>query len=170
MTPTRAAKALAVFSFALLAGCEHRFFQAAGAVASDGGSLGRWLATPQGCSRDAASGQTTAGASPVVSLAWFDPYIHDRLSPEQRLRRPNSPLWLELQRGPAGLVARLRTVQTETVTTLDASSCSTLDLTTFEGKPALPDGRPTLQGTLHLDCRVHDSHVTAQVRFAGCEY
>jgi hypothetical protein len=160
-----------------LTGCSH-LFHASGKLASDGGILGAWSSTPEGCTRDPVDGQPAAKSSSVLAFLWDDPSVRDPLRDIHRFHAPNAPMRLELARiYPASsptYTLKLDTVKTTGIT-LNRSVCSTLEVQTHETPRTLPEGQPTLSGSLQLDCRVHaadssDSHITANIRFDRCEY
>ena len=55
-------------------------------------------------------------------------------------------------------------------TRFDGRTCTRLQLTTHEEGAAVTEGRPTLAGTLGMDCRVTGDRVTADVEFKQCEW
>ncbi len=154
-------------SLLAVTGCG-KFFYARGSLASDGGTIGTWSSTPQGCSRDPVDGRPPAQSSTVLTFLWNDPSMRDPLRDLHRFHAPNAPMRLELWREP-GYALKLDTVKT-LHTRLDPTVCSTLKVETHETPKTIPEGRPTLSGTLQLDCRVADSHLTANIAFKRCDY
>jgi hypothetical protein len=153
-----------------LVGCEHHFFRVDGSVRSQGGSLGSWQATPEGCSSDPMDGQPVGKSATVATFLWMDPHDWNPFRDRLRTWTRNAPLQLQIERTNAGFTADLDTIKTSVATHLDESVCRTIDITTQPGKPAVPGGRPTLSGTFHMDCQVKGSHLAANVRFSGCEF
>jgi hypothetical protein len=151
-----------------LTGCG-KLFTAKGAIASDGGFIGTWSATPQGCSRDPLDGLPAAESSTILTFLWDDPSVRDPLRDLHRFNAPNAPMRLELWRERRGYALRLDTVKTH-YTRLDPTVCSTLTVDAHESPRTIPEGRPTLSGTINLDCRVSDSRLTANINFQHCEY
>jgi hypothetical protein len=154
-----------------LSGCGQRFFTAEGVVASDGGSLGVWRATPEGCSRDPFDGRVGADSRSVLTFLWDDPRKHNVKIDAKGWT--DAPLRLEIARDTArpvaGIVASLVTVNA-VGTRLDGRVCQTLQLQTGERRAYYIEGRPTLHGTVTLDCQVKGSHITASVRFDRCDF
>ena len=56
----------------LLSGCERRFFWARGAVASEGGQLGKWKLVPKACARGLSVGVGSERVQSVATLLWED--------------------------------------------------------------------------------------------------
>ena len=161
--------ALLLGSLCVVTGCERHYFKATGALTSDGGRLFAWTRPVQGCSPDPLDGLPPNKSSTLFTLYWDNPVDRDKevrhnAPPENLLQR------LEVFRTRDGLAGSLRTTLIAPDTVLDSSVCSTFHATTSPGDPVIAGGRPTLSGTLDLDCRVDDSHLTAHVRFSGCEY
>jgi hypothetical protein len=153
----------------VLCGCEQHFFKSQGVVSSDGGQLFAWSRPVQGCSPDPLDGQPVGKSATLFTLYWDNPIDRDapvrhNAAPENKLQR------LEISRGPDGLTGSLKTTLIDPDTVLDSKVCTTFKATTTRGKPVIAGGRPTVNGTLDLDCHVADSHLTASVRFTGCEY
>ncbi len=156
----------------LLTGCERHFFKSQGVVSSDGGQLFRWSRPVQGCSPDPADGEPVGKSATVFTLYWDNPVSREEKArhnppPENKLQR------LEISRSPGNagqFVGSLKTTLIASPTVLDEKVCTTLKATTTPGKPVIAGGRPTVDGRLDLDCRVAGSHLTASVRFTGCEY
>jgi len=150
-------------------GCEHHFFDVHGNIASDGGELLAWRTSPQGCSRDPADGGSPENTATVATFLWEGPTRKDR--PEQHKGRSTpGPLRLEIARSGTGFVGSLTATSHPNGVTLDGSVCKDLTLETHPGPPQFSGGKPTLAGTLVLDCMTHGSHVTANLRFSGCTY
>lgn len=155
-----------------MGGCERQYFRSHGVVSSDGGQLAAWSRPVQGCSPDPLDGQPVGKSATLFTLYWDNP----RKRPDKgkhrpvRLPEPNQLQQLEISRDANGVTGLLRTSLINSDAVLDARSCSKLQATTAPGKPALQGGRPTVNGTLELDCHVADSHLTGSVRFSGCEY
>jgi len=137
-------------------------------MASDGGGLGRWRARPQGCTLDRFDGLPANRSSSVVAFVWADPALGHPLN-EQRYVRPDAPLRLEISHAGSEsaptVVADLHTLRKAGVR-LDANVCTTLRFNAAEHGP----GRPTLAGTLDLDCTVDRSHITATLQFEHCAF
>ncbi len=169
-TPRALAGSLSLLCAAtLLVGCEHHFFRSHGVVASDGGEIGAWSRPVQGCSPDPLDGLPTGKSATLFTLYWDNPVDRERPrrhhpSAENQLRS------IELMQTPHGLAGVLKTNFGDQDVPLDQNVCSTFQATARPGKPILPGGRPTVSGTLDLDCHVAGSHLTAAVRFTGCEY
>jgi hypothetical protein len=151
-------------------GCEHHFFQVKGSIGSDGGVLGAWHSKPEGCSLAPVDGLPAGKSSTVATLIWPDPLAMDQAREKDRAVFLNVPLQLNLLRTGDKTVADLTTLHFTEPTRLDAGVCSTLAVSTQQGKPAFPGARPTLDGSLKLDCQVEDSHVKADLHFSGCEF
>ena len=149
-----------------LTGCEPRFFKVHGTISSDGGALGRWDTSPEGCARDPLDKKPIGESATVATFLWQDLRVRER----DRKTFPDAPTRLELSRTDKGLSANLETDRTATGTTLDTGDCRTFHLTTAEGKPALAGGKPTLGGRLEMDCTARGSHIEADLRFSGCEF
>ncbi len=154
----------------LLAGCEHHFFQSQGVLTSEGGALTAWSRAVQGCSPDPTDGLPVGKSSTVFTLYWDNPVEYDLLSRKPLPPKPNQLQQLEVYRTAEGLTGRLRMTRSAPDTLLEPRVCSRFDATTSPDHPVIPGGRPTVDGTLELDCRVAGSHLTASVRFSGCEY
>ncbi len=172
MTPRRALglAALLICAAGLLAGCERRFFRSDGVISSDGGALAAWSRPFQGCSPDPLDGLPPEKSSTVFTFYWDNPVERDVLH-MRRLTPPRNLLErLEITRKPGGFRGVMKTAKIQPDIVLDSSDCSTFKATTSKGKPVIAGGRPTVDGTLDLDCRVAGSHLTASVRFTGCEY
>ena len=153
-----------------LTGCEHHFFRVEGTIASEGGALGTWRSTPKGCSRDPVDGLPEDQSSTMAAFLWDDTLARD---PRYQTHSPGAsdfPGRLEISRTSSGFAGTLETQKPVGSTSLDATVCSTLQLTSRDGKPIIKGGKPTLEGTLTLDCRVSGSHLTGELRFSGCEY
>jgi len=154
----------------LSAGCERHFFRSQGFVTSDGGQLAAWSRPVQGCSPDPLDGLPPGKSSTVFTFYWDNPVERDVLKMQRLTPSSNLPERLEITRQPNGLQATIKTAKLPNDTVLDASNCSILKATTSVGNPVIAGGRPTIDGSLDLDCRVAGSHVTASVQFTGCEY
>ncbi len=158
-------------AFALCAtGCEHHYFQAEGALSSDGGELGRWQAKPEGCSLAPADGLPVGQSSTVATFIWPDPLSRDRNREEHRALAHNVPLQLTVVRTATGIAAELTTMRPTDPIRLDASDCSTVTLSTQPGRPSFSGSRPTVAGRFRVDCEVQGSHVTGDIHFSGCEF
>ncbi len=152
-----------------LTGCSH-YFHATGTLASDGGEIGTFRSTPEGCSRDPADGLPASMSSTVLTFLWEDPAVRDiRLRDNHRQAAPNAPLRLEISRQGGAYVLTLNAVKS-VGTRLDGNTCTTLRVDTQEGPPSVAEGRPTLGGTVQLECGVAGSHIMADIRFERCEY
>lgn len=162
--------ALLLSGAALLAGCERHFFQSSGSVASDGGALAAWSRPVQGCSPDPLDGLSATSTATLFTLYWDNPVDRDYFIKHPPRPKPNQLQQLEVSRTPTGLTGLLKTTKIEPGTVLDSIVCSTFKATASPGKPVIVGGRPTVDGTLALDCRVAGSHLTASVRFTGCEF
>jgi len=150
-------------------GCEHHFFDVQGTIASDGGELLAWRTAPQGCSRAPADGASLEKTATVVTFLWEGPTHEDRPA-QQKGRSKPGPLRLEIARSGADLVGSLTTTSHPEGVKLDGSVCSNLSLETHPGPPEFAGDKPTLGGTLALDCTSDGSHVTANLQFSGCAY
>lgn len=166
----RARLAPALFLLVLLTGCEHRFFSVAGSISSDGGGLGEWKSSPQGCSRDPLDGAPAAKSNTVATFFWQDPRIVARVRDLQQVAIPDAPLRLEVRKAGTGLNAILYTVKVNGPIALDPSVCSDISLSSHEIGPQIKGGHPALAGRLKLDCQLRDSHLKANLRFSGCEF
>ncbi len=154
----------------LLGGCERHFFKSQGVITSDGGELAAWSRPVQGCSPDPLDGMPPDKSSTVFTFYWDNPVERDVLNMKRIIPPRNLLERLEITRQPNGLQATMKTAKLPNDTVLDSSDCSTLKATTARGKPVIAGGRPSVDGTLDLDCRVGGSHLTASVQFTGCEY
>ena len=162
-------RSLALLACLALTGCDH-YFAASGVVTGHGGALGTWSSTPEGCSRDPFDGLPASESSSVVTLLWDDPGIRDPLRDLHRPTAPDAPLRLEIARTPeSGYTMQLNTVKTQG-NRFDSHTCSRLIVDTRETPKAIPEGRPTLAGTVRFDCPTEGGHVTADVHFKRCEY
>jgi hypothetical protein len=164
-----------VLTLALLlaaVGCRSEFFSESGTMASTGNYRNTWNWHPQGCTRDPFDGLPVGESKSIVTLLWENPGVRDPTlgSPE---KAPDAPLRLEFTPAPGAaageVAATLHTIDNPGLS-LDNRVCSTLRLRTHEHSAAHPGGRPMLSGELHLDCRVNDSHYTADLEFSHCEY
>ncbi len=169
MKRTLALAASLACAVSLLSGCEERFFKAQGVVASDGGQLSSWSRPVQGCSPDPLDGQPVGKSATLFTLYWDNPE-HRRDEPKRKLPPGNQLKSIQIARLPDGLAGSVKTTLLDSDVELNGKVCSTLQATTTPGKPVIAGGKPTVDGTLDLDCRVADSHLTASVRFTGCEY
>ena len=160
-----ATAALLAFCMTLM-GCERHFFKTHGTISSDGGQIGRWDSAPEGCARDPLDHQPIGQSTTVATFIWQDLRIRER----DRRSFPDAPTRLELSRTDKGLSANLETDRAASGTTLDAGDCTTFDLTTSESQPAIAGGKPTLGGTLRMDCIARGSHIEADLRFSGCDF
>ncbi len=172
MKPQRASilAVLLLCSAGLLAGCVQRFFKSQGSLTSDGGTLSAWSRPVQGCSPDPTDGLPVGRSVTLFTLYWDNPVERDLLTMKLHPPKENQLQQLEIQRSGDGFTGLLKRTRIEPSTLLDASVCSTFKVTTSPGKPEIAGGRPTVDGSLDLDCRVQGSHVTAAIRFTGCEY
>ena len=150
-------------------GCRRAFCTAAGRVSSRGGELGSWSSKPDGCSRDLFDGLPPGQTHDAASFVWEDPSVHDPLRDRHRPTAPDAPLRLDVWRGADGLRARIATVKTPG-TLLDPAHCGRLELESSEQPAVFAGGRPALAGTLRLECSVHGSEVSADLRFERCEF
>jgi hypothetical protein len=154
----------------LLTGCERHFFQPHGDLVLDDGPFGSWHGPVQGCIRAPADALGPPQAKTIVSFVWIKP-ANDDLRTQRHLPQYNAPVELDVARRQQGeLTGTLATDYTPLGDPLDSRSCRTLSLTTEDGPPELAGGRPTLGGTLDLDCTIRSAHVTAHIQFSGCEY
>ena len=161
---------LLVATVLFLGGCERHYFQSKGAIASSGGDLAHWSRPLQGCSPDPIDGRPIGQSSTLFTLYWDNPVERDVLH-VRRIRPPNNLLeQLEVSRQNGHLLGLMKTARLDQDVVLDASDCSTFKVTTTSDRPVIAGGRPTIDGTLDLDCQVAGSHVTAAVTFSGCEY
>ena len=131
--------------------------------------MGSWKAQPQGCSRDAWDGKPLAETSEVVSFFWEDWFDQHQIKGMQRAEEPDAPLRLDLYREGGGVAGRLQTVVHPGVT-LNRTLCRQLDVQTSEQPATYAEGRPTLRGTVRLDCDLKSGHLTADVTFSRCEF
>lgn len=154
----------------LLGGCEKHYFRSDGTISSSGGELAAWKRPLQGCSPDPLDGLPVGSSSTLFTLYWDNPVERDVLH-VRRVKPPQNLLEeLEILRDNKGLRGVMKTAKLTSDPVLDASDCTTFKATTKPGPPVIEGGRSTVEGTLELDCRVAGSHVTAAVRFTGCEY
>lgn len=145
-------------------GCGGRGFHAEGMLTSRGGRLETWSWRPQGCVR----GVDKDGR--VASLLWIDPVRRDASRANQhQFTVEDAPVRLDLSQVGGEPVAVLETVRTEG-TEFNGRNCGTLTLETHEGGPTLREGRGSLGGRLRMDCEVRGQHVTAEIKFEGCDY
>ncbi len=154
----------------LLAGCERHFFKSEGVITSDGGALAAWSRPVQGCSPDPLDGLPPRQSSTLFTFYWDNPVERDVLHMKRILPPSNLLERLEVTRQPDGLRATMKTAKLPNDIVLNSANCTVLKATKVPGKPVIADGRPTVDGSLDLDCRAAGSHVTASVRFTGCEY
>jgi len=150
-------------------GCEHHFFRTEGAIASDGGPLGSWESAPLGCIRSPAAGPRAGRSATIATFLWDDKFGRDVFYQTHSPGATNFPARLEIAQTASGLTGILETQKPVTSTPLNATVCGTLRMTTHDGKPVIKGGKPTLEGTLTLDCRVEGSHLSGELRFSGCE-
>lgn len=150
-------------------GCERHFFQPHGDFVVEDGPDGSSRGPIQGCVQAPMHPEFPSSSSTIVSFMW-SPRVFDDERGRRHVPQINVPLELDLARPDGQLTGTLATLHTPLGDRLDAHSCRTLSLTTHEGPPELPGGRPTMAGTLDLDCTIRSAHVTAHVRFSGCEY
>ena len=161
---------LALLALLSITGCSRGFFTARGVLSSDGGTFGHWSAKPQGCSRDPIDSRPSATSASIASFFWENPADHDiNLRDQNAPRAPDAPLRLDFLTEKGGVIARFETVKTAG-TRLDPTVCTTLSLQTNESPATYANGRPTLAGTVHLDCRLKGSHLTGNFQFRRCEF
>jgi hypothetical protein len=166
MKPARAALLLLLS----ISGCSRGFFTARGVLTSDGGTFGHWSSKPQGCSRDPIDSRPSATSASIASFFWEDPAAHHiTLRDQNAPHAPDVPLRLDLLREDGTITARFQTVKTPG-TRLDATVCTTLAIQTTESPATYTNGRPTLSGTVQLDCRLKGSHLTGNFHFQNCEF
>ncbi len=156
-------------------GCAHRYFKVDGSLASDGGELGTWRSRPLGCSRDPVPPPAEGVYEDVATLLWDDGLSRDNWRLAHSPGVGNRPGRLELWRrtdGPdAGKIyGRMEMQKPVSSIDLGPSNCGLLRLDTTQGKPLIDGGRPTLKGTLVMDCQVGASRVRGDLEFSGCEY
>jgi len=167
ISPLRAAATLLAASLALT-GC-NRYFAAKGVVASPEGHLGAWSSTPQGCTRDPFDGLPISQTSSILTFLWEDPGTYDPLRGPHRLTAPDAPMRLTLAHAGPAYAIQIDTVKTEG-THFQSTACTTFALDTHETPKTIPEGRPTLSGSLRFDCRANSSHITADIHFQRCQY
>lgn len=166
------ARAASLLLLLVAVGCNSDTFTEQGAMRSQGNYRNTWQWHPQGCTRDPFDGLPVGNSKSIVSLIWENPGFRD-----VKLSNPNwspdAPLRMDFEPARSGdrgeVQATLHTIDTGGIL-LDKSVCSTLKLQTQEHAAGQAGGRPTLSGELELECRVHDSHMTATIQFQGCEY
>ncbi len=155
------------------AGCERRFFWSKGTVASEGGRLGHWDLAPRACARGLGVTLGAGRLQSVATLLWEDQRLRGKKYRDHALERASDlPLRLDLVQDDAegkGLVAVISTMKSAG-TRMDGTNCRKLQLDTHEEGAALPEGRPTLAGTLMMDCAVNGNHLRADVQFRQCEW
>ena len=148
------------------AGCG-RYFFASGKVASSGGDMGAWRSTPQGCSRDPFDGLPPGASSSVLTFLWNDPAVRDPLRDQHRV--PDTPMRLELERVPTGYTIKMDTVKTHG-TEFDSRTCNRFAVDVHEAAPDIPEGKPTLAGSVRFSCPAAGGNLMADVRFKRCDY
>jgi hypothetical protein len=156
-------------------GCAHHYFKVEGSLASDGGELGTWRSRPLGCSRDPVPPPQVGVYEDVATLLWDDGLSRDNWRLAHSPYQGNKPGRLELWRrkdGPeAGKIyGRMEMQKPVSAVTLDPSHCGILRLETGQGQRLIEGGRPTLKGTLVMDCQVGTSRVRGDLEFSGCEF
>ena len=154
---------LSCFLFAA-AGCGPTFYSAKGTIASSGGQLDPWSATPIACSRDEFDGDS----SKLITMTFRPPVSND---PDRNLHRdtaPDFPIQLHIAKNGPGLMGVLDTRKLMEGLPLDSSNCKTLTLNRKERSASMGDFHPTLDGELVLDCTVKQSHITGDVTFKKC--
>ncbi len=156
---------VAVIALFGLTGCGPPSFSATGFVSSEGGPLGVWKSQPQGCSRDPFDGAAPARTTSILTFLWDDPAVRDPLRDLHRFTAPDAPMRLELAHGTTGYTISLDTVKTRG-THLDLNVCQTMQVEAREGPALIPEGKPTLSGTLRFRC----GQIRADVHFKRCEY
>ncbi len=169
--PGRLALALGVLALGVLAlsGCDRGFFHASGTVASEGDRIDTWRAAPQGCTRDPFDGQPVAETSSILTLLWQNPGLRDPKI-DNTSTAPDAPLRMGFSRvGKGPVVGRLQTKRHAGLP-LDASDCGKLSLELQEQAARGAEARPSLAGHLVLECELKTGRVTADVRFAGCQF
>ena len=151
-----------------LTGCEHHFFTAHGSIVSDGGGLGTWRTAPLGCTRDPQDGAKPG--EPTTTVAEF--LWRDTGQSHRALKwYPERPIRLTVSHAPDGGYAGMLELAPRPLSiTLDTTICTRLEVQTHESAPQIRGGHPALDGRVQLDCRVQGSHLTADLRFAGCEF
>lgn len=152
-----------------LTGCERHFFQPHGDLVLDDAPFGSWHGPVQGCIRAPSHPLVPSRAKTIVSFLWVKPTNDDERT-ARHLPQYNAPVELDVAQQDGQFTGTLSTYYTPLGDPLDARSCRTLSLTTQEDTPELAGGRPTLSGTLDLDCRIRSAHITAHIQFSGCEY
>jgi hypothetical protein len=164
------AMAAVIAAVASLSGCEKHYFKSRGAITSSGGELAAWTRQVQGCSPDPLDGLPVGQSITLFTFYWDNPVERDLLH-VKKVTPPNNLLErLEIKRQGSGIQGTLETAKIKPDTVLDSTDCSTIRATTRPGRPVIQGGRPTVDGTLDLDCQVAGSHLTASVKFSGCEY
>ena len=154
----------------ILAGCSGREFHVDGVLASEGGRSGTWSCRPQGCIRASRVAEGVSDPARVASLLWIDPVRRDASRANgNQFRVADAPIRLDLALAGGEPIAVLETVRTRG-TEFNRRNCRTLTLEIQEERPTKPEGRPALAGRVQMDCEVRGSHVTADVRFRGCNY
>ncbi len=154
----------------LLAGCERHFLKSEGVITSDGGALAAWSRPVQGCSPDPLDGLPPERSSTLFTFYWDNPVERDTLNMKRIIPPRNLLERLEVTRERDGLQATMKTAKLPNDTVFNSSNCTVLKATKGPGKPVIAGGRPTVDGMFEMDCRAAGSHVTASVRFTGCEY
>jgi hypothetical protein len=153
-------------------GCHRNFFTAhSGYVATSGPAFGTWSSTPQGCSRDPKDALPDAQSRTAATFFWEDPADHNPMLRDHKLPHvPDAPDQFNLLHTPAGgYQVRLKTLQTDG-TLIGPEDCTTFEVETHEQPPGFPAGRPTLGGTVNLECHVKGSEVEAHFTFDHCDY
>ena len=138
-------------------------------MASHGGALGTWRTTPEGCTRDPFDGLPASESTSVLTFLWDDPGIRDPLRDLHRPTELDLPLRLQVARAAGGYSLQLDNVKTRG-THFDSGTCATLTVETHETPRTLPEGKPTLAGSIRFDCPTDGGRVTADIHFQRCEY
>jgi hypothetical protein len=151
-------------------GCGPTFFSSKGAIASSGGELGKWSATPVMCTREEFDGDS----SKLILMHFSGPKNTD---PDRKIHGnnlPEGPYELHVAKNGSGYMAQLKFfkdipgVDVFQGVVLDSSSCKALTLDRSEHSTNFGSMHPTLNGELVMDCTYKQSHVTADIKFKKC--
>jgi hypothetical protein len=123
-----------------------------------------------GCSRDPQDGLPEGQSSTIAAFLWDDKLSRDPRYQRHSAGAPNIPGRLEISHAGSGFAGVFESQKPPASTPLDDTVCSTLQMTTYEGKPIIKGGKPTLEGTLRMDCKVAGSHLSGELHFSGCEF
>lgn len=151
-------------------GCGPTFFSSKGAIASSGGELGKWSASPVMCEREEFDGDS----SKLIRMMFSGPQNTDPDRSVHHNDQPDGPLELHVAKNGSSYMAQVKFfkdipgVDVFQGLILDSSSCKTFTFDRTEHSAGLGSIHPTLNGELVMDCSYKQSHITADIKFKKC--